>query len=99
MTDEEKIMQQTGWKEFLKLCLEAKDEQTLDTIFDLLLTPEERESIATRILIVKSLINQKKPQREIAQDLKVSIAKITRGSNELKRINAKFKKYLEEKLK
>jgi TrpR family trp operon transcriptional repressor len=48
-----------------------------------------------RCLIIKALLDQKNPQREIAENLKVSIAKITRGSNELKRISPQLKAYLE----
>ena len=39
----------------------------------------------TRCLIIKALLEKKAPQRQIAEELNVSIAKITRGSNELKR--------------
>lgn len=89
-------MQQFGWNQFLKLCLSAKDKQVLEDIFNLLLTHEERESIATRTLIVKELLAKQKSQRQIAEELKVSIAKITRGSNELKRISPKFRNWLEK---
>lgn len=73
-----------GWRSFLKLCRAAKGEKELDELFWLLLTPEERKDISTRILIVKELVRGEKTQRQIAKDLKVSIAKITRGSNFLK---------------
>lgn len=91
-------MNQAGWQFFLALCLDAKEETLLSELFDLILTPEEKSSIETRCLIVKSLLEHKNPQRQISKDLSVSIAKITRGSNELKRISAKLKKYLEMKL-
>lgn len=73
-----------GWQAFLGLCRKAKSEEALDELFWLLLTPEEREAIKTRALIVKELLEGRKPQRQIAKDLRVSIAKITRGSNALK---------------
>lgn len=91
-------MQAKGWLCFLELCLSAKDEKTLDEIFALFLTAEERSSIETRCLLIKALLEQKRTQREIAQDLNVSIAKITRGSNELKRISPKLKQYLIDEL-
>ncbi len=87
-------MNAKGWRCFLELCLSAKDEKTLDEIYDLFLTAEERSSLETRCLIIKALLDQKRTQREIAKDLNVSIAKITRGSNELKRISPKLKQYL-----
>ena len=49
-----------------------------------LLTPEEYENIAKRMLILEALMKKELSQREIAKQYNVSIAKITRGSNELK---------------
>jgi len=91
-------MNQIGWHHFTKLCLATKNEKMLSTLFDLLLTPEERESVATRCLIVMELIKQKKSQRKMADDLHVSIAKITRGSNELKRMSPKLIQFLKENM-
>lgn len=88
-------MNQKGWHCFLQLCLGLKDEKSLSELFDLLLTAEEKESLETRCLIVKELLGGEKTQRKISEDLKVSIAKITRGSNELKRISPRLKKYLQ----
>lgn len=91
-------MNQAGWRRFIKLCLTIKNEKMFAILLDLFLTPEERESIATRLLIVLALLEQKKSQREIAEALHVSIAKITRGSNELKHTPAQLiallKKYI-----
>jgi TrpR family trp operon transcriptional repressor len=61
-----------------------------------MLTIEEQETIASRFLIVKALLEAKASQREISEELKVSIAQITRGSNALKIIPAKFKSHLKE---
>lgn len=84
--------------EFRKLCLLIKDKTTCSLLFDLFLTPEERTDLEMRVLIVKELLKGEKTQRQIAKDLNVSIAKITRGSNELKRTNPKLLMYLKEKL-
>jgi TrpR family trp operon transcriptional repressor len=65
----------------------------------LFLTIEEKEAMAARFLIVKALLEGKMPQREIAKTYKVSIAQITRGSNALKIIDAKLRKFLEKQLK
>ncbi|OGT47495.1 MAG: Trp operon repressor [Gammaproteobacteria bacterium RIFCSPHIGHO2_12_FULL_41_15] len=91
-------MDQEGWRYFLALCLAAQDEKTLSELLDLLLTPEEKVSLEMRCLVIKALLEQKKPQRQISEDLKVSIAKITRGSNELKRISPRLKEYLRKHL-
>ncbi len=91
-------MNKKGWHYFLTLCLATRDEKVLSELFDVLLTPEEKASLETRCLIIKALLEQEKSQREISETLKVSIAKITRGSNELKRTSTKLKQYLKEKL-
>jgi TrpR family trp operon transcriptional repressor len=91
-------MKQDGWRCFLNLCKAAKDEKTLTSLFDLLLTHEEKESLETRCLIIKALLDQEIPQRQISEALNVSIAKITRGSNELKRTSPKLKTFLKEHL-
>jgi TrpR family trp operon transcriptional repressor len=59
------------------------------------LTPKEKADLKTRILIIKELLKKEKTQRQIAKYLNLSIAKITRGSNELKRTNDKIVKYLQ----
>lgn len=86
-----------GWDHFIALCHETRDEKTLSMLLDLFLTAEERDDLATRYLIVKELITGEKTQRQIASDLNVSIAKITRGSNELKRTNNQIIKYLQQR--
>lgn len=91
-------MNQVGWRNFIKLCLTTSNEKMLSSLFNLLLTQEEKESIAMRCLIVMELIKQEKTQRKIAEDLHVSIAKITRGSNELKRMPLKLIEFLKENM-
>ncbi len=91
-------MDSVGWRCFLDWCLATKDRELLTELFECLLTHEEKESIETRCLIVKALLDQEKTQRQISEDLKVSIAKITRGSNQLKRISSKLKAYLSQRV-
>lgn len=87
-------MNQAGWRSFIKLCLATKNEKMLSSLFDLFLTQEEKESLALRCLIIEELLKQEKTQRDMAEDLHVSIAKITRGSNELKRMPPKLIEFL-----
>lgn len=80
---------QTGWEQFINLCIGLEKPKNLSDILEIFLTIEEKSNIANRFLIVQALLKKQKPQREIAKDLNVSIAKITRGSNELKRLSPK----------
>lgn len=89
-------MNPAGWRMFTKLCLASKNEKMFTALCELLLTQEEKDSISTRCLIIKELLSQEKTQRGIAENLQVSIAKITRGSNELKRMPAKLIEFLKE---
>jgi TrpR family trp operon transcriptional repressor len=79
-------MTDDNWLKFLEFCAKERDVNRLGQFLDLFLTHEERQSIATRLCIVKALLAEELTQREIAQQFNVSIAKITRGSNELKRL-------------
>lgn len=87
------------FSEFIDLCINAQQEKMLPDLFEFFLTPEERQDIATRLLLVKALLKGDKTQREIAKDSHISIAKITRGSNELKRTDKKFLDYLDAAIK
>jgi TrpR family trp operon transcriptional repressor len=87
-----------GWRLLLKLCSQARTEKELNELLGLLLSLEEKEDLATRCLIVKELLNEEKPQRKIAAELGVSIAKITRGSNALKIISKELREFLNTQL-
>lgn len=84
----------SGWLDFLELCSKIQSPGDLGQFFDLFLTIEEKEVLASRYLIVKALLEQKLTQREIAAKYQVSIAQITRGSNALKIIDPKLKTIL-----
>lgn len=86
-----------GWQGFLNLCTKAKSAKKLDELFWLFLTPEERKDIASRYLIVRELVQGKKTQREMAKDLGVSIAKITRGSNFFKMVSQDLRRLLKKR--
>ncbi len=91
-------MHDRGWRNLLRLCMATKDEKLLSELLSLFLTPEEKSSIETRCLIVESLLDNKLTQRKLSEELKVSIAKITRGSNELKRVSPELKEFLQDNL-
>lgn len=87
-----------GWDSFLDLCMMIKNRALLSELFSLMLTHEEKSSLETRYLIIQELLLKAQPQRKISETLNVSIAKITRGSNELKRISPQLKEFLERNL-
>ena len=74
-------IEEEGWLQFIKLCKQLKTEKELSEFFNLFLTIEEKNDIGARCILVKELLKGKKTQREIAANLKISIAKISRGSN------------------
>ena len=76
-----------------------RNPETLHQLFDLFLTIEEKETLASRYVILKALLKEELTQREIAKAFKVSIAQITRGSNALKVLDPRFKKSLKKNLK
>lgn len=71
----------------------ASDTKLLNDFLVDLLTPREHDDIVVRWQIVKRLYKGM-PQREIAKELGVSIATITRGSRELLDEKGGFKKVL-----
>lgn len=71
-------------QELLAHLLRARDRRELDTLLGDLLTPSEISEISKRLQILK-LLEAGLPQRQIADQLGVGIATVTRGSRALKR--------------
>lgn len=90
--------EQTGWQEFLSLCLKAGSIERLNEVLSLHLTAEERQAVATRYLIIRELIKGERTQRDMAKTLDVSIAKITRGSNSLKIIEPQLRDFIQQQI-
>lgn len=88
------LQDKDGWREFIDLASKIGSLEELKKFFELFLTIEEKELLASRFLIIKALLEQKLTQREIAAQHKVSIAQITRGSNAIKIIDPELKKRL-----
>lgn len=88
---------QEGWSKFKDLCLALNKLSNPQEFFDLYFTPSEREDLTSRYLIVQALLESKLSQREIAEKLEVSIAKITRGSNELKSCSPELLEFIKNK--
>ncbi len=74
----------SGWEGFCQAILDCKNIEELDVFLDVFMTISEKEAIIRRFALVKELITTKKSHREIAKDLNVSVANVTRGSNLIK---------------
>jgi len=83
-----------GWQKLLGWIQASQDLGLSNELMSFLLTPEEYESIALRTLLIEDLLLKKKPQRQIAADHQISIAKITRGSNALKTTSESLLQFL-----
>ncbi len=85
-------------KDLVKLFAAAEKESLLDECFAFLFTPSEIDDLQKRLELTAALIQAKETQREISKNHAVSIAKITRGSNELKRSSVEFRDFLARRL-
>lgn len=68
---------------------EGHNRDLLKSFLKDLLTPKEYKDIGIRWQIVRRLVNKNK-HRQIAQDLKIGIGTVTRGSRELNDKNGGF---------
>jgi len=85
--------EEDGWREFLDLCKRSSREE-LNELLKAVLTHTERREIAFRMLIFRELVQGEKTQREIAAELPISIANVSRGSNVLKTLDPELRRLL-----
>ena len=74
----------------------AKDPALLHAFLDDLFTPAEYEEIVKRWQIVK-LLHEGVPQRDVSEQLGVSVATVTRGSRCLRNPKGGFNRLLKKK--
>lgn len=79
-------------KELIGLIGSARNKEEIGELLSTLLTPAEHDELARRWQIVKRLI-EGSTQRKVKEELKVSIATVTRGSRELKYGKGIFQKF------
>ncbi|MBV7314206.1 trp operon repressor [Shewanella sp. NIFS-20-20] len=72
------------WNMAIDNLMGLTERHQLELWFELLMTEEERHAIAGRLRVFQLLLAAEKSQRQIAAELGVSIATITRCSNYLK---------------
>lgn len=86
------------WQQFVELLTQAVQENKLEALMAMLLTADERNSLGLRVQIVRALLENQVPQREIQQQLNTSAATITRGSNMLKTVDSDTLNWVNNKL-
>jgi len=86
--------QEIAFKNFVQHCLSLEKAEYLTLFFEVVLTQTEREEFPKRLAILQALLKGDQTQREIAEDLGVSIANITRASNLIKASDLDLKKLL-----
>ncbi|MBY5922837.1 trp operon repressor [Ferrimonas balearica] len=77
-------MENVRWQSVLDLVAQPRASEDTALLFGLLLSHDERESIGGRLAVFRALLDGQMSQRQIAASLGVSIATITRASNNLK---------------
>lgn len=83
------------WQELINIIASIDDSRFLTQFFDEILTPTEKKNLYLRWKLLKAL-HQKKTQREIAANFKISLCKITRGSKILKTPKSAVKAILDK---
>lgn len=95
MTDQER---EAMVRELADAFARLGDPATASDFIHAILTPRELEKIALRWRLVK-LLREGHSQRRIAEELGVSLCKITRGSRELKHGSDGFRRVVEASFK
>ncbi len=85
-----------AWTDLVEQMCAITDVDEMNSFFDDMLTDKEIKDIADRYLLMVDLIKGKS-QRDIAQDRKMSLCKITRGSKMLKKKDGYMRRYLNDK--
>lgn len=84
-------MTDSDWRlrEFINTLQEMDTSEKMMNFLEGILTLKELEEIPTRLQIVK-MLKEGIPQHQIAEQLKIGIATVTRGSKEIQKGNFKY---------
>jgi TrpR family trp operon transcriptional repressor len=84
-----------GIEQVASVLSKIQNRRLIMDFLECLLTKKEIEEISGRWELVK-MLDKGWSQRRIARELRMSLCKITRGSQELKKRNSAFKRVLDE---
>lgn len=91
-------MEHDDWQNTVAFLQNAFNNDFQFDILKLLMTTDERTALATRVKIVKALLDGSINQRQLKDQLGIGIATVTRGSNSLKEVSPDFRLWLEKTL-
>ena len=91
----EKAYYEQAIKELSATLAAADDPELIEDFLKSILTPNEISEVSSRWELVKQ-IDEGISQRKIAENLGLSLCKITRGSRELKKDESSFKKMIDK---
>lgn len=93
MSRNEKGTKQSYIEDICSVLCDIEDSDKMCRFLEEILTPAERKDLFLRWKLMQMLIDGI-PQRQIAEELGVSLCKITRGAKILKQNNSVSKQYL-----
>ncbi|MBC9131955.1 trp operon repressor [Frischella sp. Ac48] len=91
-------MEKDDWQKTVDFLQQAFNNNYQYDVLKLLLTPDERNALITRVKIIYALLDGSINQRQLKDQLGIGIATVTRGSNSLKEVSPNFRAWIEKNL-